>query len=247
MNPLDGHKVIYRYYQDRQQTKVVYYIGKYGFCPAAIRGDIDFENASTVLEMAGECFPNLGTVISVGIACGIEGKVKLCDVLISSKIVNYVQEKDEYGSYLPKGEPITVLPEILNLFTDEKSVNWPNDVNRSYLKDLKDVEHLPTLKPAVILSGSFSFNDPATKETLTRNFIHATRGIEMGGGHLIVENEKVMISTIIIKAVCDFGGGRYYKIYKFIGALLAADLVCKCLDSSQALRVFEGMTIQLYA
>ena len=238
LRPLDDHDYVFTFYQAGQQTKVIYYIGKYGICPAAIRGNIDDENTGTVLEMADKCFPNLGAVISVGMACGIRGKIKLCDVLVSERIVNYMQDKNEH-KYSPRGEPIIVLPELLKLFTDGKSVEWPDDVNREYLKYLN--KGLPTVKSGVILSGPYSIDDSAMKNTLTADFAYAAKGVEMGGAHLVAENQEVMISTIIVKAVCDYGDGRNNKIYQPIAALLAADLVHKCLDSDQALQIFKGL------
>lgn len=63
----------------------IYHIGKYGTCPAAVRAvpcnsEVNMNGvASLVPMMAYSCFPNLGAIIGVGVACGVESKVKMCD------------------------------------------------------------------------------------------------------------------------------------------------------------------------
>ena len=107
LQPLDGHDNIYRFFQGGQQSNVIYYIGKYGLCPAAIR-DVPpyFElrgSTSSVPTMAKQCFPYLSAIISVGVAYGIKGEVKLFDVLVSSEVVNYNYDetRDKTPSYSP--------------------------------------------------------------------------------------------------------------------------------------------------
>ena len=55
LQPLDGHKNIYRFDQGGRQTKVVtYYIGKYGACPAAIRNipsGYEMHNSTSTVPM----------------------------------------------------------------------------------------------------------------------------------------------------------------------------------------------------
>ena len=239
LQPLDGHECIYKFYQGGQKAKViVYYIGKYGACQAAIRNippRIAHDNTSCVSMMADQCFPNLGGIISVGVACGIEGKVKICDILVSSKIINYDEVRKKFGEYSPREEAIAVSSQFNTLFT--QPVQWPSDAIKKRLND--NGHHTPYVKSGVILSGPYLV-DPIMKKTLAKNFAHEAIGIEMDGAHLFIANQHIGANTIIVKAVCDFGDGRNVKMYQPTAALLAADLVHKCLSNPQASEVLKG-------
>ena len=235
LQPLDGHHYLYKF---DQGGHVSYYIGKYGACPAAVIGGFELHgSANTVSMMADQCFPNLGAIISVGVTCGIKDKVQLCDVLVSSKIINYDKERDEDGGYLPRGEPITVSHPLLKLFT--APVQWPNNTIKKRLND--NGKPMPNVRSGVILSGPYLVNDPAMKTTLAKSFAHEVIGIEMKGTQLFTETQETMTSTIIVKAVCDFGNGKNNKEYQPTAALLAADLVHKCLSDPQALEILKGL------
>ena len=106
LKPLDGHTRVYQYAQrvdhlQRHTEYAVYQIGKYGACPAAIRTNPCFYDVngggSIVPMMAYSCFPNLAAIIGVGVACGVERKMQMCDVLVSQNIINYMIKKSLKG------------------------------------------------------------------------------------------------------------------------------------------------------
>ena len=244
LQPLDGHKCIYQFVQYIRESGqnpilVIYYIGKYGSCPAAIR-DIppDMDMNGDVSMMANQCFPNLCAIISVGVAFGVGKNVKLCDVLVSLKIVNY---EDEHSKYSPKVKSITVSPQLIKLFT--QFVQWPNDDIRKRLND--NGLHVPNVKCGAVLNGTYIVDDPAIKIALFENFSEVM-GIEMEETHLFIDTQQTMTNTIIIKAVCDFGDGKYNEMYQPTAALLAADLVHKCLSHPKAYEMLKGFCTIIY-
>ena len=241
LQPLEGHEDVYRYKQGRHQTEfVTYYIGKYGACPAAIRyalpGIAMHCTTSTVSIMAYQCFPNLGAIVSIGIACGIKKKVQMCDVLVSSQVLNYDKAVDIHQEYLPKGKAITVSSQLLKLFT--QPVQWPDYAMKKYLKDHR--QRIPNEKFGVILSGPCPVDDPAMTKTLVKQFADEGIGIEMDGAYLFPENQQTSVNNIIVKAVCDFGDGKNTTKYRHTAALLAANLVHKCLSDPHAAEFFKG-------
>ena len=238
LQPLDGHENVYRF---RQQTdRVTYHIGKYGVCRAAVRmifpGAKVHDSASNVSVMADQCFPNLGAIISVGVVCGIKSKVQLCDVLVSSKVINYDKALYEHQGYLPKGEAVTVSSQLIKLFA--QPVQWPDDKTKKHLTDRG--MPMPKVKVGTILSGPYVVSDPAIKR-LIKNFADKAVGIEMNGAHLLPENQKATANIIIVKAVCDFGDGKNIERYNYTATLLAVDLAHKSLSNPQAFQVLEGL------
>ena len=234
LQPLDGHENIYRFDQCGRQTKVVtYYIGKYGACPAAIRNipsGYEMHNSTgTVPMMADRCFPNLGGIISVGVTCGIKGVVKVCDVLVSSEVVNYDSSRD-------KDKAIIISSKLKKLFT--QPIQWPNEGIKKHLSD--NGEHMPDVKSGVILSVPHLVDDQ-TIQTSVKNFAHEAIGIEIGGPDLFAVNQETTANTIIVKAVCDFGDGKNVKKYQPTAALLAADLVHECLTKPASRETLKGL------
>ena len=245
LQPLDGHEYLYQFYkplyQDGQQSKVVvYYIGKYGACTAAIRnvpaGFEVYNSASTVLTMADQCFLNLSAIISVGVACGIKKKVKMCDVLVSSKFVNFDKTRDASEGYFQGRETVTVSPQLIKLFTQFEQ--WPSDAIRKRLNDNKISP--PKVKTGIILSGPYHAEDAVISTALVKKQVREAIGIEVEGSHVHVEKEQ-SIATITIKGVCDFGDGKDTEMYQPTAALIAADLVHKCLSNPQAYEMLKGL------
>ena len=238
LEPLDGYKHIYRYNQIGRQTQLItYYIGKYGACQAAIikiSPVFEANNTSTIVMMADQCFPNLGAIISVGVACGIKKKAQICDVLVSSKVINYNYDITR-DRHIPVGKALTVSSPVVKLFT--QPVQWPNDAVKKYLEVNR--QRIPNVKSGVILSGPYNVDDPAIRG-LVRNFANETIGIEMDGANLFTENQHIAIHTFIVKAVCDFGDGKNVKVNQHTAALLAADLVHRGLSHPQAPEILQG-------
>ena len=233
LQPLDGHNNIYKYSRalNQQNQVVMYCIGKYGECLAAIRIVLpDVRVDSSALMIADQCFPNLSAIISVGVACGIKRKAKLCDVLVSSKVVNYYKTSNDS----PREEAITISPQLIRLFTQYKQ--WNNSY-RQYLSHNKI--STPNVKSGVILSGPYHVEDPVMKTSLDINSVAEAIGIEVEETHVFSGNQQ---SIIIVKGVCNyFGDGKYNKLYQPTAALIAADLVCKCLSDPQVYEVFKGL------
>ena len=235
LKPLDGHGNIYRFTQGGQTVRdVVYYIGQYGTCPAAISAD--YGSTSTASMMADQCFPNLGGIIGVGVVCGIKKKVQMYDVIVSSKVINYDKAKDTDEGYSQTGGPITVSSQLLKLFN--QPVQWPDDTNKKLLKDLSNL--VPNVKLGAILSGPCFVDYLAMKKTSSRNFASEAIGIVMDQAYLFAESQHTTANTIVVKAVSNFGSNKI-PVYGLIAALLAADLVDKCLSNPQAHEVLKGL------
>ena len=243
LQPLDGHNSIYKYSkvvdQDVQQNKViVYYIGKYGTWLAAIRNvphGIEVDN--NTLIMADQCFPNISVTISVGVACGIKKKVKLCDVLVSSKIVDHYKIRDTQ-------EAVIVSPQLVKLFTQHKQ--WLNDSIRKRLNYNKI--STPNVKSGVILNGPYHLEDNVTKTSLDINMVPEAIGVEVEQTHVFPDIQQSTLNVIVVKTVCDFfGDGKYHKLYQPTAALIAADLVYRCLNDPQDYQVFKGLYNELCA
>ena len=229
LQSLDGHKAIYEFDQDGKA--VSYYIGKFGTCPAAVSSvPHDFE--VQIFTLANQCFPNLCAIVSVGVACGIEGKVQMCDVLVSSQVVNYdnVPPDDQ----IPREKPFSVSPWLKKLFL--QPAHWPDDTIRERLTSNGML--MPNVMSGVILSGPTNhFDNPAENTTVTHLSGEAI-GIEMQGANHFTEDT---VNAIIVKAVCGFGGGMGAKVYQPTAALLAADLVHVCLSDHQASKKLKGL------
>lgn len=232
LHPLLHHDNIYRFnYEDHSGTQTEYYIGMYGVCPAAILNvSTGTKVHGSISNVVNQCFPNLGAIISVGVACGIEEKVKVCDVLVSLKIVKY--DKND-GKYLT----LSVSPQLIKLF--DQYVEWPNEV---YVKRLKDNGvSVPNVKLGTILSGPLLDDNSELKKTLNKNFAPEAIGFEIEGGHLLAEIQETETSIIVVKAVCELAHGKDSKDYQPTAALLSADLVHKHLSKSEAHEIFSGL------
>ena len=233
LKPLDGHENVYQFIKGEQKTKFIiyHYIGKYGTCPTAIRYiPAGFEAHPSADNVPDQYFPNLGAIISVGVACGIKGKVKICDILVSSKVITYKSSDKD----ISKREEMSVSPQLTKLFT--KFIHWPDDKIRKRLNN--NGISVPDVKDGAILSGPYHVDDPIMKKI--NNFSQMI-GIEMEKTHLFAEIHQPMSSTIIVKAVCDFEDGKCGSMYQPTAALLAADLVHRCLSDPQAFDNFKGL------
>ena len=232
MQPLNGHEYVYHFTPDKSV-----YIGRYGTCPAAVVDVADgFEvhgSIKTISTVANQWFPNLCTVVSVGVAYGIKGKVQIFDVLVSSQVVNYDQALNSEQIHSPRDKPISVSPWLKKLFN--QPVHWPNDTIKTRL--VNNGISMPNVVSGAILSGSLYDAGPAMNN-LIRSFASKVIGIEMQRGYHFTEST---VNAIIVKAVCDFGGGKDNVKYQPTAALLAADLIHTCLSSHQASEELKGL------
>ena len=227
LQQLDDYNCVYKFsatIQSEQQGKeIVYYIGKYGSCPAAICDASPsfnlYDSESNVSSITHELFPNLGAVISVGVAHGIAGKAKISDVLISSKVICCNKTVDELQTF-------TVSQQLTNIFT--KPIIWNSEI----LQKLLIYNYKPSIKSGIIMSCLFD------NLALIANKIDSEAiGFENGKVNLFADVQHSGINIVIVKAISDFGESSHYQP---TAAVLAAYLVFKCLESDQALTVFSG-------
>ena len=245
LQKLDGHTDVYKFLKHidlcGQTAKyVTFYIGKYGVCPAAI-GVVpnDFEvhqNDNSLTVMAYDCFPNLSTIVSIGITCGIQKKVKMCDILVSSKVVYYDKENNDHE--IPQKKTIDVSNQLIKIFNQPDG--WPSKLIQECLEYNQLM--LPNVISGEILSGLHLVDDPALKN---EHIISHVIGIEKEGAHLFGGAFRSMANIIIVKAVCGFEAGKYIETYQPTAALLAANLVYECLSSFQTQKLFTGLLIIL--
>ena len=238
---LDGHINVYKFIKDidlvgQKINYVTFYIGKYGVCPAAI-GVVpnEFEMHESITNftvMAYECFPNLSTIVSVGIAYGIQDKVKIYDVLVSSSIVYFEKENEDHKSTQRK--TIDVSNQLVEIF--KQPDRWPHTSIQERLEYNKIM--LPHVKSGVIMSGLHLIDDPAMK---SKDTVPNVIGNEMEGAHIFKGALENMANIIIVKAVCGFETGKYNETYQPTAALLAANLVYECLSNFRVQRLFTGL------
>ena len=234
LQPLDHHESIYSFDQDEKQ--VIYYIGNYGKCPAAVRvvshGFEVFGDDKTIFILNGQCFPNLSAIVSVGVAYGIKGKVQMCDVLISSQVVYYDKAMGKDQIYLPRKNPFTVAKWLKKLLL--QPAVWPHDTMTTYL--VNNGIPMPNVISGVILSGApYDAGDPVMTGS---NSAAEALGIEMQRAYAFTKNT---VNAIIVKAVCDFTDGKNNKKYQPTATLLAADWVHICLSHYQAYKELTGL------
>lgn len=235
LNPIDSTGNIYNFKPKEDQTQsIVYYIGKYGSCSAAVRHlppALEVQtNTSNVSKFACKWFPNLNAVIILGITYGIERKVKVCDILVSSDVVC----DDEMSTKLEK-DPSEETSLLLKLFTQSPSIQWSNDKIAKRLKD--SGIQIPNIECGIILSESYSI----PKELLIKSVAPKAIDIEVEESHLFTETKKIIENTIIVKAVCDYADAQNNKTYKPTAALLAADFAYGYLTNPRIHEIFAGL------
>ena len=245
LKPLKGHDSIYTYHHrvdsHHSTDTAIYYLGQYGACTAAVTkidpGAALRTGVSFAPNLAYHCFPTLGAIIGVGVACGVEGKTKLCDVLVSSKVVNYDKARVENGGFTPRGEAIPTLGYLCQIFSQS---NWSH-TSKEIFNHLSGMP-LPQIHHGTILSGPYLIDDAEFKDKLLKSFAPEAIGIEMEGSGLFAAAHETKIRCILVKSVCDFGDGNKNEIFQPTAAMLAADCVRHVLNDPHVpgiLRVLE--------
>ena len=239
LEPLTGHTDIYKYMQRvdnvPQVRSAIYLIGKYGTIPTAVRRIPPGTGAITVPDMALQCFESLNAIIGVGVACGVEKRTKICDVLVADKVNNYDQARLQEGGPLNRGFAIPVSQVLSDIF--RQTIKWPD----SEIKERLDRCNIPKpkIKQGIILSGPYLIDDPKIKKELIQNFAAEAIGIEMEAAYLFKDAVDVRIPMTIVKAVCDFGDGHKTKDFQPTAALLAASCLKKYFDDQQVLKMLR--------
>ena len=237
LKPPKGHDSIYTYHHridnPHSTDTAIYYLGQYGACVAAVTkidpGATLRTGVSFALTLAYHCFPTLCGIIGVGVACGVEGKTKLCDVLVSSKVVNYDKARVEDGGFTSRGEAIPASGYFHQIFSQ---TNWPHTSKEAFKKHLSGMP-LPQIHHGTILSGPYLIADAEFEDKLLKSFAPEAIGIEMEGGGLFAAAHETKIRCILVKSVSDFGDGNKNKIFQPTAAILAADCVRHVLNDPQ--------------
>jgi len=246
LEPLKGHDSVFTYHHrldsSHSTDTAIYYLGQYGGCVAAISktepGSALRTGVSFAPNLAYHCFPNLGAIICVGVACGVEGKSKMCDVLVSSKVVNYEKARVEDGGFTSRGEAIPASGYLQQIFSQS---DWPHGSKEicSHLSEMS----LPEIHQGTILSGPYLIDDAKFKAKLLQSFAKEAIGIEMEGSGLFAATHQTRTHCILVKSVCDFGDGTKNKIFQPTAALLAADCVRHVLDDPQVPGMLSNGTL----
>ena len=246
LEPLTGHTNIYNYMQhvlDGPQSQfAIYNIGKYGTIPTAVRQitpGSEIGGATTAPNLAFRCFENLNAIIGVGVACGVEKRTKICDVLIADKVNNYDQARIQAGGVLNRGFAVPVSQLLSSIF--RQTIKWPDDEIKERL-DRCNVPK-PKIKQGVILSGPYLIDDSETNKKLVQQFAAEAIGIEMETAYLFKAATAMPTHIIIIKAVCDFGDGHKTKYFQPTAALLAANCLKKYFDDPQVLEMLRRESV----
>ena len=227
LQELDDYNCVYNFSAnitiEQQSKEIIYYIGKYGDCPAAIC-DVSpsfnpYDSENDVSSITHELFPNLGAVISVGVAHGIAGKTKISDVLISSKVICINETMDEL-------QTVTVSQQLTNIF--DKPIVWSSQI----IRKLSIYGYKPSVKSGIVFSCLFD-NPSSIANKIDSDAI----GIENGKANLFANVQYSGTNIVIVKAISDFGESSPYQP---TAAVLAAYLVFKCLSSKKALSVLTG-------
>ena len=246
MKPLKGENSIYIYYQSEidphSRSTQIYYLGLYGECIAAIAkidpGAEVRTGAASAVKLAFKCFPHLGAIIAVGVACGVEGKSKMCDVLVSEKVIGYDKARKDKDGYIPRGESTQAGDFLRQIFTQTR---WPRKSKNIESRFKQEIASLK-LVPGIILSGPYLIDDKDYRDLLLKDFAKEAKGVEMEGCSLFAAAKGARVETIVIKAVCDFGNGEKNKIYQPTAAMLAADCVMHVLDNSKVAKIISPAT-----
>ena len=242
LEPLNGHTHIYKYMQHVKDGPLdqfaIYLIGKYGAIPTAVRqitAGSEIGGAGTVPNLAFRCFKSLNAIIGVGVACGVEKRTKICDVLVADKVNNYDQARLQEGGTLNRGFAIPVSQLLSSIF--RQTIKWPDDEIKERLDKCNIAK--PKIKQGIILSGPYLIDNSEKKKELLQNFAAEAIGIEMEAAYLFKAAANVSTHMTIIKAVCDFGDGFKTKHFQPTAALLAANCLKKYFDDAQVLEMLR--------
>ena len=240
LEPIQGHSAVYTYQQKHESDQsgkstnyAIYLIGRYGACvTAAMHSGIAF-----VPSLAFHCFPNLGAIINTGVACGVEKKSSILDIVVSSKVAPYDKARINSDCGKPKalsrGEIIECSPYLKDLVLNEKHT-WPHASVEVYSRLLTANEQkIPKVHFGTIISGPYLVDNKDAKDIILTSFGKEAIGIEMEGAYLFRAINRTKIHGIVIKSVCDFGDGNKNKDCQPTAAVLAADFVKHILSESK--------------
>ena len=148
-------------------------------------------------------FPNAKCIISAGICYGFPQEVKLGDVIVSDKIINYSNPRISKQSQAPRGEVRDVSPNIRGMFCGSlKTVEA--------MKVTKD--RFSKFRRGAVVSCSTLIDRESFQDEVYGVYkdLHPLGG-EMEGGVLLDLQQLAQRSVIIIKGICDFAAGKNEK------------------------------------
>ena len=240
LDPVEGFTILLKYHHvnSRINKHAVYIFGKFGYFNAAVHLMTQQGPAAAqdVVTVAGDCFGNnLNAIFAVGVACGVEGKSKMLDVLVSKTISSYTAARisnkcddksdDEYE--IQNRSPINMpVSSFLTTYFDQLP-KWPGE--KSIAAKLLNK---PTQVSGNILSGNYLIDNTKFKQKLLEAFANNAIGIEMEGAGLFQDYPDTRHKIMVIKAVCDFGDGKKDKRYQPTAAMLAVECLKHCIGSS---------------
>lgn len=205
-------------------------------------GNIDSSTATSTLIQ--HYYPDL--LVLTGICAGVEGKVDLCDVVVSEEVIGYeVGRLTSAGlEQRPRTEhpPHQILQDIRFSSQQTNSQSWTNVFTK--LQDSLDKSQLPTehnnfapkIHIAVIASGEKLFADGSLQE-IRRQFHERIRAGEMESIGFASVSTQYEIPWFVAKGISDFGNpltkdGRLKDKYHFSAANSAASWLKVFLENS---------------
>ena len=227
LEPLVGFDTLLRYHHVNSTINkhAVYIFGEFGNFYAAVHLMTKQGPAAAqdVVIVAADCFGNnLNAIFAVGVACGVEGKSDMLDVLVSKTISVYTAARISTGSdgeYEIENRGVTNMPisSFLQTYFDQPP-KWPgkDSIAARLLKK-------PTQRSGNILSGNYLIDHAKFKQKLLKSFAYNAIGIEMEGAGLFQDYPDTRYKIMVIKAVCDFGDGKKDKKYQPTAAMLAVE------------------------
>ena len=248
LKPIEGDALLKYHYNWNLgfiRKQAMYIFGKFGAVNAAVHLMVNQGSASAqdVVTVASACFGNsLDAIFAVGVACGVEEKSNLLDVLVSKSITCY--NVSRYGT-TKDGKPEIINRDIANLQTDPSIIGrfntppfWPPTTSSTSI--VKRLTKPPKMRMGQILSGDYLIDNKDHKKQLLKNFAKGAIGIEMEGAGLYHEYAQNDCKIMIVKAVCDFGDGSKDKSYQPTAALLAAECLHHYLREEDMPGVLRG-------
>ena len=238
LDPLEEYSCLLKYhYVSNLHGKNAFYIfGKFGHFNAAVHlmSDQGPAAAQDVITVAADCFGHhLNAIFAVGVACGVKGKAKMLDVLVSEKISVYTAARistTSDGGYKieNRGQFNIPVSSFLRTYFDQPP-KWPTASS----KIVNNLPRTPTLHKGNILSGNYLIDNQEFKDLLLQEFAYNAIGIEMEGAGLVHGSPDGKYKIMIVKGVCDFGDGKKNKKYQPTAAMLAVECLKHYFSSPQ--------------
>jgi nucleoside phosphorylase len=192
---------------------------------------------------------DVGLCVLVGIAAGLESKVKIGDVVAPDLVLDYEGARVESDG--PKKRPLPyplnkIIERDMNYF-EPKFGSWYKDFAEGFRK-LNTIEPVPTLpvdwKPeyhrGVILAGEKLLADGSLPEMRTE-YHDRVRAAEMEGSGFANVCDEYAIPWLVFRGISDFGNPKKPDSdeWRTTAALAAATAVCTFVKSDYRKQIFK--------